>query len=208
MTTYIQPKQLDFTNFSDEESDEDFVQLPNSSGYRSTGSHPYCGSKVSLDSSDSHNKGGCFEVRKSLEFKKPSNLSPSKSSGSNFDSDTQCDTLDSDSEEEIFTMTEEEFKISQKNYQIIVQRSYTLVREAKESKFRGLSSCMILRNKLFELYSQKELESSPDLFFTEFNFSSEETIRNGCVFESYGTPKQSKRDAKPQRRMKLRYLRN
>lgn len=208
MTTYIQPKQLDFTNFSDEESDEDFVQLPNSSGYRSTGSHPYCGSKVSLDSSDSHNKGGCFEVRKSLEFKKPSNLSPSKSSGSNFDSDTQCDTLDSDSEEEIFTMTEEEFKISQENYQIIVQRSYTLVREAKESKFRGLSSCMILRNKLFELYSQKELESSPDLFFTEFNFSSEETIRNGCVFESYGTPKQSKRDAKPQRRMKLRYLRN
>lgn len=208
MTTYIQQKQLDFTNFSDEESDEDLVQVPNSSGYRSAGSHPYWGSKVSLDLSDNKNKIGCFEVRKSLEFKKPSNFSPSKSIGSNFDSDTQCDTSDSDSEEEIFTMTEEEFKISQENYQIIVQRSYTLVREAKESKFRGLSSCAILRNKLFELYSQNELECSSDLFFTEFNFSLEETIRNGCVLESSGALKQSKRDTKPQRRMRLRYHRN
>ena len=102
MTTYILPKTLDFTYCSDVEDEETFVQLPNNSTPKPVNKVTHWNLQMKADMADDYSKTSCFEIRKSLEMKKPSNNSPAKSNKSIWDNDTQWDTSDSDSEGEIF----------------------------------------------------------------------------------------------------------
>lgn len=208
MLSSTQQNNFDIVEFSDEENDEGFAQLPISSEFKSTGSQSNCGAIVWRESADSCSTSLTFEVPKSLEFKKPTNLSLSKTPSSNSDADTQCDSTESDSEDEIFTMTEKDLKISMENYEIIVERSHALVRDAIESKFRGLRACALLKRKLFEIFAEKEVAQNPDLFFTEYNFTSEETIVNGERLDLNEVSKESFKTLKPQMKMRHRLQRN
>ena len=182
MNTYFFPKTLNFTYCSDIEDEEIVIQLPNSFAPKTVSKVTNGRSQSTTGLADEIGKNGCLRVRKSIEMKKPSNSSPSKPGQSTCDSDTQWDTSDSDSEGEVFNMSEEELIISQENYRIIVEKWYALVWETNESKFKPFSSPKLLRDRLYEIKRLKRADRNKDSFFTEFDFSSESTIRNG--FES------------------------
>ena len=148
MTSCVCPNQTEFSSYEDYDVDEWCAQLPNSTVYKSLGNvsknSPWNQEWTLIED----NSLSWLEIKKSIEFRKPSNENQNIFIRSLSDFDTQWDSSDSESDDEWCEMDEEELKIAEENYNMVVDRWYALVRGAKESKFRGIISIMLLREKI------------------------------------------------------------
>lgn len=76
-------------------------------------------------------------------------------------------------------MTADQIQAFEKEYYGCHERYYFLVKEAKESKFRGLSSPMLLKEKLYQIRFAKREHFQSDFLFEECDYAKESTIRGG-----------------------------
>jgi hypothetical protein len=68
--------------------------------------------------------------------------------------------------------------MSEREYMLLTQRVFYLVHETKESKYKGLISPILLRNKMYDFLSTRSLPSTDDLLFEECDFSISPQIRS------------------------------
>lgn len=117
------------------------------------------------------------KVNSSIKFRRPSNAKTWNKRSSSYEEDTQCDTLEDESDEESIVMTEEEAQTSRAQYLRLMQRTYYVVKETKEARYRGLLSPILLRNKLYEFLAVKTTPVEPDMLFEVCDFKKTPTIR-------------------------------
>lgn len=157
---------------------EGIAQMPNSSStWLSLSNHENC----SIDSEDElspvvfrYSNG----VKPSLVVKKPTNGINLAKKDSRWENDTNYDSSASDSDEEVHAITEEQSLMSEREYMLLTQRVFYLVQETKESKYKGLLSPIILRNKMYDFLSSRSLPSTDELLFEEWDFSISPQIRS------------------------------
>lgn len=177
MTSFAYSDQSEFSSCEDYDVDEWCAQLPNNTIYKSFGCMGSSNSRNQDCSDQDDNNLSWLQIKKSLEFKKPTNDSQNTFVRSISDYDTQWDSSDSESDDEGSEMTEEELKISAENYNLIVDKWYAIVRRAKESKFKGFVSSIVLNEKLYQIMTIKRFNKDPDCIFREYNFISKEVMR-------------------------------
>lgn len=116
-------------------------------------------------------------IKTSIKFKKPSNETPKFQRINSYELETQCDTSESESDDEDNLMTSEQAQIAEEQYLFIMERAYYLVRETKESRHRTLLSPIVLRHKLYEMLAYKTTPVQTDMLFEEANLAKNETLR-------------------------------
>ena len=122
-------------------------------------------------------------INTSITFKKPSNTTKGPKSAI-FDEDTQCETQSDDSDL-LSNCSEEDFcSMSEEDYLHLMERTSFLVREAKESKRRGLMSPSLLRNKMYDLLSRKSTPLEANFLFEEGDLDKSEAIVGRNSFPS------------------------
>ena len=116
-------------------------------------------------------------MNESITFRKPINVDfVGYHSGSN-DFDTQCDTSEEDSDEDCDTLVQASFQMSRVEYLNLVEKSWFLVKEAKESRYRGLLSPILLRQKMYDVLTRKSAPLSNEILFEKCDLTKTETIR-------------------------------
>lgn len=178
MNTYAYPDHSEFSSCEDHDSEEWWAQLPNNTVYKTFGCMGTDNSR-NQDYADHEDSGlSCLQIKKSIEFKKPTNYSQSKLARSISDYETQWDSSDGESDDEGSEMTEEQLRVAAKNYSLIVDKWYVIVRRAKEARFKGISSAFALKEKLYQMIAIKRFNKDSDHIFREYSLISRESMRN------------------------------
>ena len=73
-------------------------------------------------------------------------------------------------------MEEAENLITEEDYLYLMERTFYLVKEAKESRHRPLASPSILRNKMYEFLSRKSSPLETHMLFEEVDLEQHQTI--------------------------------
>ena len=66
--------------------------------------------------------------------------------------------------------------ITEEDYLYLMERTFYLVKEAKESRHRPLASPLILRNKMYEFFSRKSSPLETHMLFEEVDLEQHQTI--------------------------------
>jgi hypothetical protein len=117
-------------------------------------------------------------IKPSIVIKKPTNRINLDQKDSKWDENTNYDSSASESDEENQGITEEQSKMSERDYMLLTQKVFYLVQETKNSKHKGFLSPILLRNKMYEFLSARSLPSTDDLLFEECDFAISPQIRS------------------------------
>lgn len=142
------------------------------------------------------------KINSSITFKKPTNKIEYSKRGNSFEAETSCDSSANESDDESPCMTPEEAMFSEQQYLALMRRTYFVVKETKQAKFKGLSSPVLLRSKLYDLLSMKSTPCDTDMLFEEGDLNRHTTIKRNSEPMVY-TPKtfsSSLKATKPRRR--------
>ncbi|CAI2384968.1 unnamed protein product [Moneuplotes crassus] len=101
-------------------------------------------------------------VKTSLTFKKPTNQ---ESKTHSFDEDTQCESF-TDSDGDV-TLEDNECMMSEEEYVDLMEKTFFLVKDALDRRFRPLLSPTILKNKMYSILRKSPVLVEPDLLFEE-----------------------------------------
>lgn len=109
----------------------------------------------------------------SLTFKKPTN----DESKSNFcEQDTQCDTMTTESDEELVS-EEAECQMTEEDYVYLMERTFYLVKDTLDRRHSPLRSPIVLRKKIHGIISNRPSIMEPDLLFEEGSLEKTTTIQ-------------------------------
>ena len=177
MNIRIKPMKLDIVSPSYVDQDEGCAQTPNSS---SNWLFIVSDETDALEKEEECNHAVISmssKVNSSIKFRRPSNAKPWNIRSSSYDEDTQCDTCEDESDDDSIVMTEEEAQTSREQYLRLMHRTYYVVKETKEARYRGLLSPILLRNKLYDFLAVKTTPVEADMLFEVCDFKKTPTIR-------------------------------
>lgn len=166
--------ECEYLNTEDEESS---IQIPHESNNKG-----FCVREGELEELDTDKISPLLHapscrINTSITFKKPSNYKFPTTRASSYDADTQCDSVDSDSDEDSPIIAEPQWKMTPTDYLKLMERTWFLVKETKERRFRGLASPIVLRHKLYEILSRHSAPANPDFLFVQGDLGKGSTIR-------------------------------
>jgi hypothetical protein len=163
------------------EDEEGYAQMPMTSCHIVFGT---CESNLEINSTEETDSVAGMpwtKMNESITFRKPINVDVvGHHSGSN-DFDTQCETSEEDSDEDCDTFVPASFQMSRAEYMNLVEKSWFLVKEAKESRYRGLLSPILLRQKMYDVLTRKSAPLSNEILFEKCDLTKTETIRWNSV---------------------------
>jgi hypothetical protein len=116
-------------------------------------------------------------MNESITFRKPINIDIVGHHSNPNDFDTQCGTTEEDSDEDCDTFVPVSFQMSQVEYLNLVEKAWYLVKETKESRYRGLLSPVLLRQKMYDILTRKSAPLSNEILFEKCDLTKTETIR-------------------------------
>lgn len=162
------------------EDDEGSAQTPN-------GSFSYlfktCESELDLDWSEEVDPTvgvPSTKINASITFRKPKNNEVAVNRPNLYDDETQWQTTE-ESEEDSNPFEQASSQMTESDYLKLMERTWFLVKETKESRHKWLASPFILRQKLFDVLSRKSAPLSNDFLFEKSDLTKTTTIRSNSI---------------------------
>lgn len=171
--------QIIFETCPDLSSDDEegYAQTPMRSCHIVFGT---CESNLEINSTEETNSIAGMpstKMNESIRFRKPINVDVVGNPPNSNDFDTQCETTEEDSDEDCDTFVPATFQMSQVEYLRLVEKTWFLVKETKESRYKGLLSPILLRQKMYDVLTRKSAPLSNEILFEKCDLTKTETIR-------------------------------
>lgn len=162
------------------EDEEGSAQTPNGSfGYL----FKTCESELEMDWNEEVESAvgvPSTKINASLTFRKPKNNEMNSNRLNCYDDETQCETTE-ESEEDLNPFEPSSSQMTESDYLKLMERTWFLVKETKESKHKWLASPFILRQKLYDVLSRKSAPLSNDFLFEKSDLTKTTTIRSNSI---------------------------